>query len=225
MIMKEGPDIMLVVDSRIPLPTQVTRVLQEMFAAYSRLVVRHEFSAGLSGSRVFLVRPIREGGRPELPAVVKVDYFDRIEKEWRAYQTCIHHLLPNVAQVSGQPVYPPGSQYGGLRYPLAGEGAFDVVSLQDYCRQAPVERAGYVFERLFTSLGRLWEQKHVRPDLHLRAAYDSFLPPNLVLDYAAVSPTDAHFLHPAAVQAPAPAYAVGDAVQLSGFQVAGVVRE
>ncbi len=216
---------MLIIDKRIPLPPQVKKVLKEMFAAYSRLVVKHEFSEGFSGSRVFLVRPICEDGRPELPSIVKVDYFDRIEKEWQAYQKCIYNRLPNVAKISGQPIYPPGSQHGGLRYPLAGDGAFNVVSLQDYCQQAPIEKIAYVLERLFKSLGKLWEQKKVQPDLHLHTAYDSFLPPNLVLDCTAVpGNTNAQYLRPETLQPQEQSFAVGDIMQLSDFQVTRILR-
>ncbi|MCP4360106.1 MAG: hypothetical protein GY796_19035, partial [Chloroflexi bacterium] len=99
---------MTLIDNRMeqPLPRHVHKVLETMFAAYSQVIVKSEFSEGFSGSRVFLVRPIREDGRTELPSVVKVDDFDRIEKEWQAYQDCIHNRLPNVARISGEPVYP-----------------------------------------------------------------------------------------------------------------------
>ncbi len=217
---------MTLIDNRIPLPPFVRKVLEKMFAAYGRLIVKSEFSEGFSGSRVFLVRPIRPDGRPELPSVVKIDDFDRIEKEWQAYQTCIHNRLPGVAKISGKPVYPPGSRYGGLRYPLAGDGAFDVVSLQAYCQDAPIEKINYVLDRLFRSLGKLWEQAAVHPDLSVRAAYDSFLPPNLAVECTAVSPNDTlHYLRPETLQPQTQTFAVGDAVQLSDFQVTRILRE
>jgi hypothetical protein len=217
---------MLIIDNRIPLPPHVKKVLKTMFAAYSRLVVKHEFSEGFSGSRVFLVRPIREDGHPELPSIVKVDYFDRIEKEWQAYQKCIHNRLPSVAKISGQPVYPPGSQHDGLRYPLAGDDAFDVVSLQDYCQQAAIDDISYVLGRLFASLGKLWEQKKTQPDLHLHTAYDSFLPPNLVLDCTAVPHnTNAPYLRPETLQPQTQSFATGDIIQLSDFQVIRILRD
>ena len=147
----------MLIDNRIPLPSYAKRIFQEMFSTYSRVIVKHEFNEGFSGSRVFLVRPIREDGCPEIPSIVKVDYFDRIEKEWQAYQNCIRNRLPSVANISGKPIYPPNSQYGGLRYPLAGGGAFEIVNLQDYCQQVSIDDIGYVFRRVLTILGKLWE--------------------------------------------------------------------
>ena len=163
-----------------------------MFANYSKVIVKSEFSDGFSGSLVFLVRPFRQDGRPELPSVVKVDEFDRIDKEWRAFGSCIENRLPNVARISGDPVYPDGKEHGhgGLRYPLAGDGAFDVVSLQNYCQQAAPGDIAYVLkQRLFKSLEKIWEQKQSQIEFHLQAAYDSFLHPNLVIAYAA-APTE-----------------------------------
>lgn len=218
---------MPVIDNRMeqPLPHFIQKVLTTMFAAYSQVIVKSEFSDGFSGSRVFLVRPIREDGRPELPSVVKVDDFDRIEKEWQAYQTCICNRLPNVAAISGDPIYSPGSQKGGLRYPLAGDGAFDVVSLQSYCQQASIDDIGYVLARLFKSMEKLWEQKDVKPDLHLHTVYDSFLPPNLLLEYTVLSPnTPIHYLRPETLHQ-TPPFAMGETIQLSDFEVVRVLRK
>ena len=40
-------------------------VLQKIFAGYQKITLKKEFSGGLSGGRVFEVRPIRGGGAPE----------------------------------------------------------------------------------------------------------------------------------------------------------------
>ncbi|NIP23204.1 MAG: hypothetical protein GWN55_13115, partial [Phycisphaerae bacterium] len=50
------------------------RVLRQMFADYKRLVIRSRLVGGLSGSNVYLVRPIMEDGA-ELPSVVKIDLY------------------------------------------------------------------------------------------------------------------------------------------------------
>ncbi len=206
-----------------PLPPYLKTVLATMFAAYPKVIVKHEFSEGFSGSSVFLVRPIQRNGRPELPSVVKIDEYDRIEKEWNAYKTCIQNKLPNVAVIDGNPTYPHGSLYGGLRYPLAGSGAFEVESLQAYCQHASTEKIRYAFERLFTSLDSLWEQKDVHAELHLAAAYDLSLPPNLVLEWTESRPD--HYLRPQTFRRHARSLHVGDTVQLSDFQVMRVWRK
>jgi hypothetical protein len=40
------------------LPPNAEVILQLMFAGYARVVIKEEFTSGLAGSRVFLVRPI-----------------------------------------------------------------------------------------------------------------------------------------------------------------------
>lgn len=201
-----------------PLPTHIEKVMQAMFRDYRELVVKSEFSGGFSGSRVFLVRPIAASG-PELPSVVKIDRVPAIEREWRAYQDCIRHRLPGVAEVRGEPTFPPGSPYGGLWYPLAGAGTFEVTSLHAYCREAAVTDIHYVLQdRLIKSMATLWQQAYVRPEFHLQSYYDSFLPVNLVIDSVPQPPTAAvHWLHPTTIHNHTAR--PGDHVLLSGFVV------
>lgn len=164
------------------LPDSVYRVLETMFAAYGQLIILSEFGSGLSGSRVFLVRPLRLDGHPELRSVVKIDYQERIEQEWQAYQANIQRSVPNAAEMVGEPTYPAGSQWGGLRYPLIGSGAFDIESLARYYEHASHEQLSYVLQnRLFRSLGSLWAHIELKPDLHLQSYYDDLLPYNLVI--------------------------------------------
>ncbi|MCI0575509.1 MAG: aminoglycoside phosphotransferase family protein [Chloroflexi bacterium] len=200
------------------------QVLQKMFDGYQEVIIKSAFSSGLSGSRVFLVRPVRADGA-ELPSVVKIDRVERIQQEWEAYRSCIQNKLPGIAEIRGEPVYPPGNLYGGLRYPLAGEGTFDVVSLSNYCRQASVDDVCYVLEaRLFKSLSKLWKQVQVRAELHLQQCYDAFLPPNLVIASEPLPPgaTPVWLIPETARQQ---SLASGDAVQLANFRVVRVNRE
>lgn len=207
------------------LPAYAQKVLAIMFAAYSQIIVKSEFQSGFSGSRVFLVRPVRQDGA-ELPAVIKIDRTARIQREWQAYQGCIQNRLPNVAEIRGEPVYPPGSLWGGLWYPMVGAGTFEIESLKQYLQQASIEDIRHILElRLFKSLGVLWSQTQaVQPDLHLQTHYDSFLPMNLVIELAnppaGIQP---HWLDPGNVGSLK--VQKGDYVQLSGFQVVKVSQE
>jgi hypothetical protein len=217
---------MVRLDNRMerPLPAHSETVLKHMFQAYEEVIIKTEFDSGLSGSHVFLVRPIRED-RPELPSVVKIDRVERIEQEWQAFQQCIQYRLPNVAEIRGQPVYPPGSAWGGLWYPLAGAGTFAIQSLYDYIQRATSEDIIRLLEgRLFKSLGALWEQKRVRPEFHVQTYYDSFLPVNLVIEVAEIpAGTRPHWLQPD--NARRQRFTAGDYVQLAGFRVAKVWRD
>ncbi|PIE80594.1 MAG: hypothetical protein CSA11_07555 [Chloroflexi bacterium] len=225
-ISKKKQSMVIIDDSRLkrPFPSHIKAVLTAMFATYRKLIVKSEFKEGFSSSRVFLVRPLRQDGRHELPSVVKIDDRDNIEKEWQAYQNCIRNRLPSVAAISGQPVYLPDSRYGGLRYPLAGDGAFETCSLRTYCQQAPISDILRVLEKLFISMGAIWKGKKRCPALHLVTVYDSFLPPNLLLEYMAASSETPVSLKPE-TRRPETPFARGDTVQLAGFKVIRILYD
>lgn len=207
-----------------PFRYEFNRVLQQMFTGYDRVVIRTELAGGLSGGRVFVVRPINARGA-ERPSVVKIAEVERIEREWQAYRDCIENRLGDVAGIQGEPTYPRGLSWGGLRYPLVQSGIFDIVSLQQYYRTAAIADIEYVLEnRLLQSLETLWkDNRKAEVEYLLRARYDAILPPNLVIAQAAATiQAQVTFLRPedigtAVVQA-------GDAVQLYGFRVIKIDR-
>lgn len=208
--------------TNLPLPDDARTVLASMFSGYREVIAKSEFQSGFSGSRVLLVRPIRDDGA-ELPAVVKIDRAARIRREWLAYKTHIQNRLPDVAELRGQPVYPSGSAWGGLWYPLVGAGTFDIESLRQYCQHANVKDICHVLEaRLFRSLNALWRQtRQVCPDLHLQTEYDSFLPVNLTIDLAETPGRgQPHRLRPDNINERA--CAINDYVQVSGFRVVNI---
>jgi len=205
------------------LPAYVEKVLAAMFAGYAQVTVKSEFHKGFSGSRVFLIRPVKVDGG-ELPAVVKIDHAARIQQEWRAYESYIQNRLPNIADIRGEPTYLPGSEWGGVCYPLVGAGTFDISSLHDYLQAAGIEDIRYTLEaRLCKSLGVLWSQtRKVQPDLHLQTHYDSFLPMNLEIELINLPlGAQTYWLHPTTVKSRA--LQIGEYVQLAGFQVVKVV--
>lgn len=211
------------IDNRLPkqLPDPVKLVLIAMFTGYQAVIVLSEFSNGQSGSCVLKVRPILANGA-ELPSVVKIDEVAAIEQEWQAYQTCIRNRLPSIAAIQGEPVFPPRNPLGGLRYGLAGEGVFDVVSLADYCEQASPEQIERALRRLFQAMAALWEQKDVQAELYMQTAYDSFVPVNLVIELV-TTPTEREpkWLHPTTARQET--WQVGDVLKLAGFQPVEIV--
>lgn len=206
------------------LPSHIIKVLRAMFPNYRRIVIKSEFGSGLSGSRVFLIRPIQHNG-PELPAVIKIDYYERIEREWRAYQQYIRHKLPRVAEIRDAPVYLPGSPWGGLWYPLAGAGAFDIISLRHFLspKRDIHDVQNILTNSVFKNLHTLWQQKSVQPEFYFRSHYNDFLPVNLVIE---ISPPPRgeplRWLHPGATSQTS--YQTGEYVQISGFQIVNMQR-
>lgn len=219
--MSQGPSIENLTGQ--PLSGEFSQVLEEMFSDYERLIVRSEFSGGLSGGRVFLVRPVSRNGA-ERPSVVKIDETDRIDREWTAYRSYIQNRVGEAATIKGEPTYPRGLSWGGLRYPMVGDGTFEITSLQKYYQTAPLGDIQHVLEnRLFRSLGSLWkDNRTVEPEYFLQGRYDAMLPSNLIITYSATPGNAAAFLQPDSIRTQK--VKSGDAVQLFGFRAIKVNR-
>ncbi|MCA9948973.1 MAG: phosphotransferase [Anaerolineales bacterium] len=204
-------------------PTYVRTVLTSLFAGYREVIVKSEFQSGLSRGRVYLVRPIKADGAT-LPAVVKIDRAQRIQREWNAYIDSIQNRLPYVAEIRDKPVYPPGTAWGGIWYPLVGAGTFDIESLLQYCEHASLDDIRHVLEaRLFKSLNTLWQQtRETLPEMHLQTQYDSFLPVNLVIDLTETisESQQLRWLHPDNINDYC--FEASEYVQLSGFRVVNI---
>lgn len=208
--------------SQFSLPECAEEILQRLFTGYDEVVVKAEFGGGVGGGRVFLVRPIQTG-TGMLLAVVKIGPKAIINQEWQAYGRFIKNRLGDIAEIQDEPVYTADETCGGLRYPLAGAGTFNVESLEQYCQRASLEDVQHVLnKRLFSSLEQLWKStQRVRAEFSLRDYYDSFLPVNLVVEPGQPPPsTPVYDLNPRiAGQAP---INPGDYVNIFGFRVAKV---
>ena len=206
--------------ARLDLLPDTLRVLRRIFARYKRVVIIKEFTAGLSGSRVLEVRPIKEDGTPELPTVVKVATLSMIEQEWRAYQQHIHNRLPHSAGVAARPTMLPAAGWGGLRYPAMGGGGADILSLRDFCAQPDVSPhdLALVFERLFRIMDNVWGYHAATPGFALEPSYAAALPPQLLV-YPAEPLAGAPITAISPQSLPASPLRPGDAIALAGFAV------
>lgn len=210
--------------SYFDLPPNGDIILQQMFKRYKRIVVKDEFSGGFSGSRVFLIRPINQDDTPALPAVVKMASVSLIEKEWLAYKNCIHDRLPDVAEVKGEPVLPPHSDWGGLRYALVGDGTSEIEALHEYAYRAAPEDIRFVVEnQLLTNLKQIWRfGRQTYSEFPLRVRYDRVLPVNLLVKPTPV-PSEIEPILVKPLNFPNPAMIkAGDYVRLEGFIVTKV---
>jgi hypothetical protein len=209
----------------LPLPVEARAVLKAMFDDHQRVIIEKEFGGGFGGGKVFLVRPIRSNDLPELPAVVKMASVSLIQKEWQAYQDCIRDRWPNSVGVRGVPILPPGSAWGGLRYPLVGSGTFEIESLRSYCRDASLEDIRFVLEeRLLKIVEQVMQYNHFSPAFYLQASYDYMLPVNLLIRPASVPPAmQPCVIKPAVL--PDPSLKRGDYVRLEDFVITKVDLE
>jgi serine/threonine protein kinase len=209
----------------IELTPEVEVVLRAVFNEFSRLAIEAEFGHGLSGGRVFRVRPIEVGGKTHLPVVVKIAPIELIHQEWQAYQTWVADTLPGVARLEAvSPLtLPPGNLWDGLCYTLIGGGAFEVQSLSSYYARASASDLRWILEeRLYPLIGmHWWLERHTERAFQRQADYDSILSVNLLLKPAAIpNGTNIHHLTPR--QRPTSPLNKGDAVHLAGFVVTEV---
>ncbi len=220
---------------KLALPAAAEQVLQAMFAGYRRVVIKKTFGSSLSGGCVIEVRPIKADGTSELPAVVKLAAISLVEKEWLAYQRHIRHRLPNVAEITAEPVPLPETCWSGLRYPLmGGGGTFEIVTLCDYCRreEVTVDDIRSVLERLFRIMERAWNFNYANSEFHMQPSYDRLLPVNLLITPPSEEPglitppsggpggEEPHLITPDFL--PQEPLKPGDFVRVSGFAVSKV---
>lgn len=166
-----------------PLAPEAEQVLRRIFARYKRIVITREFNAGLSGSRVFEVRPVKKDGTPELPAVVKLATISMIRQEWRAYRNHIHNRLPHVASATTRPTLMAETGWGGLRYPMIAGTTSEVVSLERYVTMpdVTVTQLEAALNRLVRIMDNVWNHAVSKPAWVFQHSYARVLPPDLVL--------------------------------------------
>ncbi|MDM8531305.1 hypothetical protein QUF63_09035 [Anaerolineales bacterium HSG25] len=168
--------------SGLELPPNTSAVLQQMFRGYQWIVIDNEFGGGRSGSRVFLIKPIKNQRYSELPSVVKMASIGLVTKEWVAYQAYVRDKLPRSAKIKDEPTCPPDTSWGGLRYEMVGDGTFDIAPLSDYIQQAEVFQLRSVINQLLKAMSELWSLNWVHPGFPLQATYDPVLPANLLIE-------------------------------------------
>ncbi len=219
----DGPDIR--VAAEIDLPPEIRDVLRRMFASFEKLAVEAEFGGGFGGSRVFRVRPVESEGHIHLPAVVKIAPIGVIRQEWAAYQNWVARTLPKVAPLEDPPLLPVNGAWGGLRYALAGAGAFEIQSLRDYYQTATLTDLHWILEeRLFKIMQSWWLHNRADQTFQMQTDYDSLLPPNLLIKPVA-SPTSRASVVIDANNFDALGVEAGDQIEVRGFIIDKVEPE
>jgi serine/threonine protein kinase len=206
----------------LALPAAAEVILKRMFATHQRVLVQAELGGGFSGSRVFVIHPLKDV--PELPAVIKIAPRGLIKQEYQAYQEHIRDRLSGAAEIKSAPVIAREQDWGGLRYHLVGSGIFDVESLNSFCRHARLSDIQDVLERLFKRMGPLWRFSRASAQFNLGASYDRLLPVNLSLEpVTPPSGAPVHTLKPGALADRS--FRRGDYVRLEGFVVSKIKRD
>ncbi len=210
--------------NKVNISITIEEVLRTMFAGYRRLIIKKEFGHGLSGSRVFEVKPIQADGTPELATVVKLATISLIQKEWQAYRQHIHRRLPYVAEIRSEPTLLPEIGRGGLRYTLVGGSTFEVISLRDHLRRVDLraDDIQLTLQRLFRIMHHIWGFQYPTPQFCLAANYDQLLPVNLLVQHQPDSTAQQPPIPIIPGRLPEKALKVGQRVLISGFALSKV---
>ncbi|MDM8527973.1 AAA-like domain-containing protein [Anaerolineales bacterium HSG24] len=169
-----------------PLPTDTDQIINKMFPDYQEIKFQKQMFGGVSGSAVFVIRPVEATGEGEqLAAVLKIAPQEMIRKEWQAYKIYIKRWLPFNTTIN-QCIIIPEVALGGLHYELTGGGVFKIKTLRDYAKQASRPKLKKTVKSLLTAIQQLWQANEgLEPKVMVCTTYDPILPVNLVL-----KPTD-----------------------------------
>ncbi|NJM05160.1 hypothetical protein HC891_01375 [Candidatus Gracilibacteria bacterium] len=171
----------------IAVTPEITETLRRLFVRHRRVTLIKEFSNGLSGSRVFAVRPLSSEGRPELPAVVKIASTSMIKQELKAIRRLIDNRLPKATTNASRSIIVAEHNLGALRYPMLGSGNDEILSLHDYFHQpdTSADSLRQLIERLLLVMDHIWRYGRVKERYSFANGYDVVLPPNLLVAVAA----------------------------------------
>lgn len=188
-----------------------TRLLQTVFAAYTRALIATEFRSGYSGARTLLAVPVRADGRADAPAILKLGPRADIVREYHNYITFVQHTLPPItARLEGAP-----AEHGALaavRYTFVGQAGRVPISLRAALQATPDPRW---LQRLFDTFGPQWWQQSESRVVGWAEALDAWLPAHWVLE-PATGPA-VFDVHPQLTPADLPALPVGARVRVARF--------
>ena len=200
-----APNKSLVIEQNptIDLSPQEESLLQALFHSYARLTLKAEFRSGYSGARIFLILPVREGGRADAFTIAKLGESTDIEQEFYNYETFVKHTLPPItARILDQPItlssvtgkrfllsagpltkrfVAPADDLAALRYTFIGEAGRMPTSLRQALLADPKPE---LLERLFLTFGPNWWMQRRPYTFQLAQEYDRMLPSHYMLEPA-----------------------------------------
>ena len=146
----------LSVQSNILLNEFEKELIQNAHPNYDKILLEKEFGGGFSGTRVFLVLPVKASGARDAQIVTKIGLADDLKREKENYDNFAGPSLPfAAAQVRGY--YQQGNQ-AALNYAFAGGGALgETITLEDYYHKQTTEIINKTLDTLLDqTLGDIW---------------------------------------------------------------------
>lgn len=183
-VLAPNPNLSIERKSETNLSTQERELMQAVFRRYERVVLEREFPSGYSGARTFLALPIREDGRTDAYAVVKIDHWAKIQREHENYEKMVKHSLPPITARIQQPpvaVRPPRSndqKLAALQYTFIAEPGRMPMSLREALLNSPDAQ---LVSKLFETIGPNWWMQRSPYTFKLAQEYDRMLPTHFVI--------------------------------------------
>jgi hypothetical protein len=196
--------------------------LRIMFASYETVAVDVEYRSGYSGSRTFLILPIKADGRADAYTVVKIAPQAPIRQEWENFERFVKATLPPVTtRLEEPPILPSENPLGALRYTFVGTvGAQRTESLRAYyASHTGAEVAQLLERRVFETFGHNWWLQRKPYTFRLREEYDRLLPVHLIMSLDEKREAGAKVISAEKGDLATAELVAGDRVRLEGFVV------
>ena len=116
--------------------------IQNLYSAYANASIEKEFRGGFSGTRVFLVLPIRSNGARDARKVAKIGPVDELRQEKENFDKNVKPILPFTG--AGIGAYIEKDDLAAMSYDFAGGEELDVrhTTFHGLCKDAGVVEHG-----------------------------------------------------------------------------------
>jgi hypothetical protein len=183
----EEPLPLVVKPEKLELTNVEGTLIQNTHRGYARVNLEREFKGGYSGTRVFLISPVKSNGASDARGVTKIGQAEDLYRERENYETLVKRALPNTAARVDE-YYSQASQ-AALNYVFMGGGTLgETPSLEEYYHSHTAEEVINVLTDLLDlELAPRWYQQS-EPLNHLFREKYLNLPENLETIVAAALP-------------------------------------
>ncbi len=175
-----GPLPSLSIPSNIKLADLEKALIQNVYPDYATVILEKEFGGGFSGTRVFLVLPVKPDGNSDARMVTKIGLAEELRREKANFDQHVKRGLPFTGTQVGE--YYEQDGWAALNYIFAGGDELgETLSLEAYYGAHSAEDLSKTLRELLTVLGTRWYSQGGSLNCPLREEYGRHLPPDAEL--------------------------------------------
>ncbi len=168
--------------SRIVLTETEKQLIQQVHSGYQSIIIQKEFSGGFSGTRVFLITPVKPDGASNAKIVTKTGPAKDLLREKKNYEHYVVQALPFTAtQITG---YHEQGDLAALNYVFAGGAALgETLIFEDYYHAQTADGINQTLNVLLDkALGETWYGQPQPLNVLFQQEYGRHLPAHDVLE-------------------------------------------